>query len=887
MSTSSDLRRAYLSYFRGLGHQEVASAPLVPQGDPTLLFTNSGMVQFKNVFLGLERRPYSRAVSAQKCVRAGGKHNDLDEVGRTSRHQVYFEMLGNFSFGDYFKEEAIDFAWTFLTRELGIAKDRLFASVFETDEAAAELWHKVAGLGPERVARFGAKDNFWEMAETGPCGPNSEIWVDLGPDQACGPDCRFPCECGRYLEVWNLVFMQYDRGQDGELRPLPRPSVDTGMGLERMASVLDGVTSTWQTDLFQPILEAIASLSKRPYAEGPEGFPMRVVADHARSSMFLIADGVLPANGGRGYVLRRLIRRAVQMGTGLGLASPFLPLLLPVVTQTMEGARPELEERKSLIEGVLTAEEERFARTLADGNRLLGRELAQVKDGTLSGDQAFLLYDSYGFPIELTEELARQAGAVVDRSGFDQRMAGQRQRARASRTVASGQEAAWAAATEALPASAFVGYERLETESTIQALLVGAESVSLVEEGQEAALVAAETPFYPDGGGQVGDIGWIRSPSGRARVTGTRRLAGDRIVHLLSVEAGELSVGDLVELTVDSAVRLATMRNHTATHLVHRALRQVLGDHVHQAGSVVEPERLRFDFTHFSAPTEQEMAEVERLVNGWILDDRPVSWRIVPRSEAQALGAMALFEEKYGDEVRMVEVEDCSRELCGGTHVARTGQIGLFRLVAEGSVASGVRRITAVTGWSVLGRLVERDRLLTALAGRLKAHESEVLERVEALIDQAQADQERLASQRREALEREYARLSSLVRPIGALNSLIAVVPEATLDELRWLAGRWQESGPGGVLALVSSQRDTVPMVVALAKDALAHGLDARELIRILGRQVEGRGGGRLDWAQGSGQRTDGIGAAVEALSRALGEQVASRRPGEEAGSGE
>ncbi len=870
MSTSGDLRRAYASYFQQLGHQEVASASLVPQGDPTLLFTNSGMVQFKNVFLGLEKRPYKRAVSAQKCVRAGGKHNDLSEVGHTPRHHVYFEMLGNFSFGDYFKPEAIDFAWTFLTRDLAIAKDRLYASVFESDDEAAALWRKVAGFGPERIARFGAKENFWEMAETGPCGPNSEIFVDLGPELACSPDCHFPCTCDRFVEVWNLVFMQYDRGSDRELTPLPRPSVDTGMGLERMVSVLDGVTSNWQTDLFVPILQTIADLADRPYDSGEAGFPMRVVADHARSSMFLIADGVLPANGGRGYVLRRLIRRAVQMGVGLGLSSPFLPRLLPVVEQTMDGARPELNERRSLIEGVLAAEEERFARTLEDGNRLLARELASVRDGTLTGGQAFLLYDSYGFPIELTEELSEAAGVTVDRAGFAHLMAEQRSQARAARSVSGGDEARWAAATDQIAATEFLGYDQLSADAPALALLADGKQVAAVGEGPLAVAVTAATPFYAAGGGQVGDVGAISSASGRARVVDTRRLAGERTAHLIQVEDGELAVGDMLHLTVDVEMRRATERNHTATHLLHQALRQVLGDHVHQAGSVVDPRRLRFDFTHFSQPEPEQLAQIEGLINGWILDDRTVKVRILARSEAQALGAMALFEEKYGDQVRMVEVENCSRELCGGTHVRRTGEIGLFRLVAEGSVASGVRRITAITGWEALTRLRERDLLVDAMAQTLKVPDDQILGRVKGLVDQALSAAEAAGRSRRQELESQWAELKGKIRRVGDLEVMVAAVSGCSLDDLRWLAGRWQEAKLGGVLALLSNDQQKAPMVVALGPDAQERGLDARQLIAVLGRQVEGHGGGRLDWAQGSGQRPDGIGAAVDSLLEAL-----------------
>lgn len=875
MSTSGDLRRAYASYFRDLGHQEVASASLVPQGDPSLLFTNSGMVQFKNVFLGLEKRPYTRAVSAQKCVRAGGKHNDLSEVGHTPRHQVYFEMLGNFSFGDYFKPEAIDFAWTFLTRELDIAKDRLYASVYESDDEAAALWHQVAGFGPDRIARFGAKENFWEMADTGPCGPNSEIFVDLGPELACSPGCHFPCGCDRFMEVWNLVFMQYDRGQDHTLTPLPRPSVDTGMGLERMASVLDGVRSNWQTDLFVPILERIADLAGRPYDSGEKGFPMRVVADHARSSMFLIADGVLPANSGRGYVLRRLIRRAVQMGVGLGLSSPFLPKLLPVVEATMDGGRPELNDRRSLIEGVLAAEEERFARTLEDGNRLLARELAAVRDGTLKGSQAFLLYDSYGFPIELTEELSEAVGVEVDRAGFDQRMAEQRTQARAARTVSGGDEAIWAAATDQLPATEFVGYECLEVDSPALALIVGGKLAPVVGEGPLAVVITATTPFYAAGGGQVGDVGVISSVSGRARVVETRRLAGDRTAHVISVEEGEIGAGDTLHLTVDAETRRATERNHTATHLLHRALRQVLGDHVHQAGSVVDSKRLRFDFTHFSQPETAQLTAVENLVNGFILDDRTVSARILPRTEAQALGAMALFEEKYGDQVRMVEVEDCSKELCGGTHVRRTGEIGLFRLVAEGSVASGVRRITAITGWEVLARLRQRDTLVEAMAQTLKVPDEQLAGRVQGLMDQALSGAEAENRVRRQKLESEWRRLQGLSHQVRNLPVVAAAVADCSLDDLRWLAGRWQESETGGVLALVSNHQQRVPMVVALDQRAQERGLDARQLIAVVGRQVEGHGGGRLDWAQGSGQRPDGIGAAVDSLVEAVRQHLA------------
>jgi alanyl-tRNA synthetase len=864
---SDEIRRSFLTFFAERGHTVVESASLIPHGDPTLLFTNAGMVQFKDVFLGRETRPYRRAATVQKCVRAGGKHNDLEQVGRTARHFTFFEMLGNFSFGDYFKAEAIEFAWEFVTKELGLAPERLYVSVFREDDEAARLWKRVAGFGDERIARLGEKDNFWMMGDTGPCGPCSEIYYDLGPEFACGPDCGFGrCDCDRYLEFWNLVFMQYNRDEEGRLTPLPNPSIDTGMGLERITAIVQGVPSNWQTDLFVPLIRAVERDAERPYEEGEGGFPFRVVADHLRASVFLISDGVLPANEGRGYVLRRIIRRAVRNGWSIGLKSGFLARLVPEVVARMGEAYPELVERQSVVAGVLAAEEERFSATLEDGTRLLERLIAALPPGgVLSGRDVFQLYDTYGFPVDLTEEIVAGRGVRIDRAGFEAELAEQRRRARAARDQRGGIVGVIAAQATELPETEFLGWTTLTSEGRVLQIYRDGAPVDALTTGETGAVILDRTPFYGEGGGQIGDQGLLSGPAGRFRVEDTRRAAGGKVVHLGRQETGVLQVGAVVAAEVDGERRRATARNHTATHLLHRALRERLGEHARQAGSLVAPDRLRFDFTHFQPLTPEDLSAIEARVNAVVLDDRPVSWRIVPMQEARAAGAMALFEEKYGDEVRVVEVEGFSRELCGGTHVQRTGEIGPFKIVAEGSVGSGLRRIEAVTGWAALAMLSSLWEEHAAIAALLRGSGDDLVAQVrEELAHRAEleAELDRLrARQGAELLDG----LRAEAEVVGGRRITAGVLPPGLGPEgLRRLADQWRAQEKSGILLLASQGGDRVDLLAAVTSDLVAAGVHAGRLVQTMAAVVGGRGGGRPELAQGGGKAVD---RAEEALS--------------------
>jgi len=873
---SAEVRAAFIEFFKERGHAVVESASLVPVGDPTLLFTNAGMVQFKDVFLGREHRPYRRATTAQRCVRAGGKHNDLDQVGHTLRHHTFFEMLGNFSFGDYFKREAMEFAHEFLTRRFAIPQEKLYYSVYEQDDEAFGLWREVTGVGPERIGRFGEKDNFWSMGDTGPCGPTAEIFYDRGPEHACGPTCDFvTCGCDRYLEIWNLVFMQFDRDRDGNLTPLPRPSIDTGMGFERLVSVLQGVESNWDTDLFQGIIGEIARLSGRSYDRGEAGFPFRVIADHLRASAFLVVDGVLPDNEGRGYVLRRIIRRAVRMGRMLGLPSPFLPTLLPAVVGSLGDAYPELAERQESVRVALAAEEERFSQTLEDGGRILEQQMRAAQGGVFPGSAAFLLYDTYGFPIELTEEIVAQEGLRLDREGFDQELSAQRQRARAARGQREGELALIAAATSELPASEFTGYQRFEDAGEVQAVFAGEAARQAAGEGSQVLVLLSRTPFYGEGGGQVGDRGVLVGPGGRVEVSDTRRLPGGRVLHVGEVVQGSIAVGERVTASVDERRRRATMRNHTATHLLHAALREVLGPHVRQAGSVVEPERLRFDFLHHEAMRPEEIQAVERRVTEEICRDRPVATIETTPAEARRLGAMALFEEKYGDTVRMVEVEGFSRELCGGTHVGRTGEIGPFKIVEEASVGSGIRRIVALTALGALARWQEIETLQAEACERLRTTPENLGGRALELSEEVARRGEEIARLRRSGLGDALRSLWQGEQAIGDAGVISGEVPGVDLGGLREVADMWRSQGKRGILCLASRLDGNLHLLCAVSPDLVERGVRAGDILGRMAKAANGRGGGRPDLAQGGAKSPELAPAALAAGAEAAREALA------------
>jgi alanyl-tRNA synthetase len=865
--TSAEIRRRFLDFFAERGHTVVPSSSLVPAGDPTLLFTNAGMVQFKDVFLGLDKRPYRRAVTAQKAVRAGGKHNDLDQVGHTARHHTFFEMLGNFSFGDYFKREAIDYAWTFLTRDLGLERERLWITVYEEDDEARALWREVAAVPDARIVSLGAKDNFWQMADTGPCGPCSEIHIDRGEAYRCGaPVCALGvCDCDRWLELWNLVFMQYDRSPTGQLTPLPRPSIDTGMGLERIASILQGVDSNFDTDLFTPLITALAAHTGRAYDRGPAGFPFRVLADHARSATFLIADGVLPANEGRGYVLRRIMRRAIRIGREIGDGHE-LSALVPVVGAIMGDAYPEVRDRDGVIAAQVRAEEDRFLATLDAGNARLEEVVARARAGVVRGEDMFLLYDTYGFPPDLTEELVAARGLRVDREGFERAMAAQRARARAARA-----RVARAFAPEELaayPESRFVGYDTLETEAEVVAVWDDAGAADTLEAGQRGRILIEPTPFYAEGGGQVGDRGTLSGLDVDAVVLDTQKSAG-RYVSEIEVRRGLLRRGERVLARVDRDRREGAMRNHTGTHILHQALRQLLGAHVRQTGSLVAPDRLRFDFSHPRPLTPEEIAAVEDLCNAEILADREVRVDTHPLEEARRLGALMFFDEKYGEEVRVVSVGDFSRELCGGTHCRRSGQIGALKIVSEGGIGAGVRRVEAVTGLGALAymRTLERER--QAIAQALGARPGEEAARAAQLREELARAEARLAAvaaaERRAAVET----LSHRAEAVDDLTLAVGEVAAHTAAELRALADVWRERGPDGVLVVGARHEGWAGLLVAVAGRAEGR-VDAGAVARAALTAVGGRGGGNPRLGQGGLADPGGLAQALaEAVARA------------------
>ena len=882
----NDIRKAFLEYFRKEGHEVVPSSPLVPRNDPTLMFTNAGMVQFKNVFTGLETRPYTRATTAQKCLRAGGKHNDLDNVGYTARHHTFFEMLGNFSFGDYFKEGAIEYAWRLVREEFGLPEERLLVTVYIDDDEAFELWKKIAGLPDEKIIRIAGSDNFWSMGDTGPCGPSSEIFYDHGEHIPGGPPGSPDEDGDRFVEIWNLVFMQYDQVTPEERVPLPKPSIDTGMGLERIAAVLQGTHDNYEIDLFRHLISAIEDLSGVK-AEGERKASHRVVADHLRATAFVIADGVLPSNEGRGYVLRRIMRRAIRHLEMLGVKEPAFHKLVPALISEMGDAYPELREAQTLIEDTMLLEETRFRETLSRGLKLLEEAAAGLKAGDVfPGEVAFKLYDTYGFPLDLTEDVLRARGITVDRAGFDAAMEEQRKRARQA-WAGSGEEkedAVWFALADEVGGSEFLGYETEEAEATLQAIVRGGERVDELEQGEEAALVFNQTPFYPESGGQVGDKGVIRTRSGALfRVTDTQKRAGSVIAHMGVLEKGALKVGEEAQLEVDHELRAHTRRHHSATHLLHEALRQVLGTHVVQKGSLVAPDRLRFDFAHPKAMSPEEIHKVEDLVNRVIAQNDEVTTRLMSIDEAKKAGAMALFGEKYDDEVRVVAMgkqpegtgnkDIFSLELCGGTHVSRTGDIGVLKIVSEGAIAGGVRRVEALAGTKALEYLEKQERLLHETAALLKITPDQVPERVAALLEERKKLQKELAETKKK-LAMGGAGSEEKPEEIGGVKVLVKRVEDIPPKELRDLANALKGKIGSGVVVIIDVVDGKVAIVAAVSED-LKEKIDAVELVRAAAPVVGGKGGGgRPELAQAGGPDVGKAGEAANAVRALIAEKL-------------
>lgn len=875
--TGDQIRQRFLDFFAARGHRVVRSSSLVPANDPTLLFTNAGMNQFKDVFLGLEKRDYTRATSSQKCVRAGGKHNDLENVGYTRRHLTFFEMLGNFSFGDYFKAEAIEFAWDLITREYGIEKDRLYITVFREDDEAEELWQKVAGVPKSRIFRLDEKDNFWQMGETGPCGPCSEIHYDLGVEGAePGRDHeQFPNDGGgRFVEIWNLVFMQYNRDAAGVLTPLPRPSIDTGMGLERMASIFQGKLSVYDTDLLRPIIERAAEMwGVGCGADARTDTALRITADHARSTTFLIHDGVLPANDGRGYVLRKIMRRAMRNARLVGIDRPFLSELTGFVAERMRNAYPELMESVERVARVVRDEEHRYATTFLQAEREFQQAVQVVEGSTIPGPVSFKLYDTFGLALDEQEEMARERGLGIDREGFEREMDEQRERARASWKGA--ERGAVVPAYQRLlehGRTRFLGYSDLQAVSRVVGLVAERELVQEIPAGAKGELVLGQTPFYAEAGGQAGDRGALYLANGKKAADVETVFSGvpGLTVHRIAALA-PIRVGDILRAEVAAPLRDATRRNHTATHLLHAALRQVLGTHVKQAGSVVEPTRLRFDFTHYSAMDRAEIEEVERLMNVQILGNTAVETDVMALDDAVATGAMALFGEKYGDEVRVVSVPGFSRELCGGTHVRRTGDIGVCKVVYEGSISAGVRRIEAITGETALRQYQESTDALRRVAGMLRASEPELIEHVEKLIENSQALEkqiERLKNQQAQAKAESLA--GGAFETGSGIRIVVARVADMDKQQMRWLVDSLRaRCNPAAVVLGSASADGNVSIVVGVAKEVTAK-VHAGKLAAEVARRVGGKGGGRPDMAEGGGKDASALDSVLESTRNEL-----------------
>ncbi len=889
MSGVNEIRSTFLNFFAENGHEIVSSSPLVPRNDPTLMFTNAGMVQFKNVFTGVEKRPYQRATTSQKCVRAGGKHNDLDNVGYTARHLTFFEMLGNFSFGDYFKERAIELAWTLITREFGLKKDKLLVTVYHTDDEAAGLWKKIAGFSDDRIIRIPTSDNFWAMGDTGPCGPCSEIFIDRGEHIWGGPPGSPEEDGDRFLEFWNLVFMQYEQVTKEERVPLPRPSIDTGMGLERMACIMQGVDSVFETDLFRHLIDATASaLGSGPNEQTVASF--RVIADHLRSSAFLVSDGVLPSNEGRGYVLRRIMRRAMRHAQLLGAKEPLMHRLVWALVREMGQAYPELVRAEKLIEETLRLEETRFRKTLVRGLSILDEKSASLKKGDMfDGDVAFTLYDTYGFPLDLTQDALKSRGIGVDQASFTDAMERQKAKARES-WKGSGEaasEAIWFPLREKLGATEFLGYETESAEGVVTALVKDGKDVDSLKAGETGSILMNQTPFYAESGGQVGDTGVLLGEGGiKFRVTDMQKKLGDLFVHVGTVEQGELKLGTALQLEVDHARRSSIRAHHSATHLLHEALRQVLGDHIAQRGSLVAPDRLRFDFVHPKPITPEELARVEDIANDVVLENDEVTTRVMGVDEAREAGARALFGEKYGDEVRVVSMGKTAREhgtntmgwsveLCGGTHVKRTGDIGLITLTGEGAVASGVRRIEALTGRHARKHANDTMALAKAAANELRTSIDDVPARITALMDERKKLERELSDARKKLAMGGGAAsgngAASGVREVGDVKLMARAVEGIEMKDLKSLADDGKKQIGSGVVAIVGVTEDGKAGVVVGVTADLTSRFNAVNLVKVASEALGGKGGGgRPDMAQAGGPDGANAAAALSAIEKAM-----------------
>jgi alanyl-tRNA synthetase len=882
MSGVNDIRKGFLDFFARNDHTIVASSPLVPRNDPTLMFTNAGMVQFKNVFTGLETRPYARAVTAQKCVRAGGKHNDLDNVGYTARHHTFFEMLGNFSFGDYFKERAIELAWNLITKEYALPRDKLLATVYVDDDDAFNLWKKISGLPDKRILRIAGADNFWSMGDTGPCGPCAEIFYDHGPHIPGGPPGSADAEGDRFIEIWNLVFMQYEQLAGGKRLDLPRPSIDTGMGLERIAAVLQGTNDNYAIDLFVTLIRAIAELTGVD-PQGPQKASHRVIADHLRASSFLIADGVLPSNEGRGYVLRRIMRRAMRHAELLGAKDPLMWKLVPVLTREMGQAYPELIRAEALITETLKLEETRFRATLERGLAILEEASKGLKTGAMfDGNTAFTLYDTYGFPLDLTQDALKSRGISVDLSAFTDAMERQREKARAS-WAGSGeaaQEAVWFSLREKLGATEFLGYETESAEGVVAALVRDGKEVSTLKKGESGAVVVNQTPFYGESGGQVGDSGEMRREGVRLSVTDTQKKAGDLFAHMVTVNEGAVTLGDPLLMEVDHARRAAIRRNHSATHLLHEALRQVLGDHVAQKGSLVAPDRLRFDFSHPKPMTATELERVEDIANDIVLQNSAVTTRLMALDDARASGARALFGEKYGDEVRVVSMGEggnamgWSVELCGGTHVKRTGDIGLIGGLTDSGVAAGVRRIEALTGNVARHTANNQIQIAKSAAAELKTPLEEMPARLAGLLDERRKLERELTEVRKKLAMGggATANAGDGMRQVNGVKLIARSVTGIELKDLRSLADEGKKQVGSGVVAIVGLSADGKAGIVVGVTDDLTKRFNAVELAKKAAVILGGKGGGgRPDMAQAGGPDGAKAEEALKAIEEALG----------------
>ncbi len=867
--TSAELRSAFLEFFRERGHSIQPSSSLVPGNDPTLLFTNAGMVPFKDVFLGREKRDYVRAASSQRCVRAGGKHNDLENVGYTARHHTFFEMLGNFSFGDYFKKEAIHFAWDFLTKELEIPAEKLWITVFNEDAEAEAIWLNDIGIDSSRFSRIGGKDNFWSMGDVGPCGPCTEIFYDHGEDIAGGPPGSPDEDGDRYIEIWNLVFMQYNRDAAGNLNPLPKPSVDTGMGLERIAAVVQGVHSNYEIDLFQNLLKAVAELAG---TNDLTQSSLRVIADHIRSCAFLIVDGVMPSNEGRGYVLRRIIRRAIRHGYQLGIREAFFYKLVEPLATEMGEAYPELMAAREQVERVLKKEEQRFAETLEHGMKILETCISDLQDDVIPGDTVFLLYDTYGFPVDLTADVAREKQLTIDKEGFDQAMQEQRERARSASNFSEeyGQDIKFDAHTE------FVGYDNLEAKAEIIGIFRQGESELTLDEGDQGVVILDKTPFYAESGGQIGDRGKILCENGVFNVVDTQKQSDTLFLHKGFVEQGRISVGQRCHAIVEQGMRQATVLNHSATHLLHAALRQVLGDHVMQKGSLVDAEKLRFDFSHFEPMTEAKILEVERIVNEHIRLNEPVVAQVMDKEAALQAGAMALFGEKYGDEVRVLKIGDFSTELCGGTHARRAGDIGLLKIISESGVASGVRRIEALTGAKALEWIEQRDQALAEISQVVKGSAANVTEKVQQLIDKNRLLEKELERLKSKLASSAGGELSSQAVEVEGIKVLAVKLDDVDIKAMRNMVDQLKNKLGSSAIVLAAVKKGKVSLIAGVSKD-LVSKIKAGDLVNSVATLVGGKGGGRPDMAQAGGTNPEALDEALKQVPDWVRQQLTAR----------